>query len=211
MGNNLKKLREDRGWTHQEAADQMGVSRGQFIKLERGERPMKPVHVSAAARAFGVPEGDVRAPAIIPVVGLVGAGGSIDTQWENQTDPLFEIELPILVGDDAIAFQVSGDSMWPRYDDGDVIVVSRIGEPVENLLNFEAVVRIGTDHDGGRYFKRILPGRQPGLFDLESYNAPPMRDKPVAWGASLIARVPASRWRRLNGAAVKRAVKKAKG
>ena len=101
--------------------------------------------------------------------------------------------------------------MWPRYDNGDVVVVSRIGEPIENLLHFEAVVRVGTSDDGGaRYFKRLTPGRAPGLFDLESYNAPPMRDQPVAWGSSLIARVPASRWRRLNGAAVKQALKKSK-
>lgn len=38
MGNALKRLRLNRGWTHEEAAESMGLSRSQFIKLERGER-----------------------------------------------------------------------------------------------------------------------------------------------------------------------------
>ena len=211
MGNNLRKLRDERGWTHQETADKIGISRGMLIKIERGERSFKPHQVSAAAKAFGVPEAEVHAPSVVPVVGIVGAGGAIDTEWESLSEPLFEIELPILVGDDAIGFEISGDSMWPRYDPGDVIVVSRIGEPLENLLDFEAVVRVGSDDSGGaRYFKRIIRGATPGLFDLESYNAPPIRGQHVAWGASLIVKVPAKRWRKLNGEAVKRAVKKVK-
>ena len=212
MGNNLRKLREERGWTHDEAATAMGVSRGQFIKLERGERRLTENYIRQAAIAFNVPDatvlGDGRS---VPVVGRVSAGGSIDTAWENHAEPLFEIELPFPLGEDAIGFEITGESMWPRYDEGDVIVVSRHGEPLEALLGFEAVVRTGdSDESGGRYFKRVIRAGTPGLFDLESYNAPPMRAQKVFWGAGLIARVPASRWKRINGKAVKAAVNKAR-
>lgn len=155
--------------------------------------------------------GGAPARSVIPVVGRVSGGGAIETEWENQTEPLFEIELPFPLGEDAIGFQITGESMWPKYDPDDVIVVSRHGEPLDGLLGFEAVVRTGArDEPGSRYFKRIIRAGTPGLFDLESYNAPPMRNRQVGWAAGLIARVPASRWRRLNGAAVKAAVKKAK-
>jgi transcriptional regulator with XRE-family HTH domain len=54
MGNNLKALRLSRGWTHDEAAEAMGISRGSFIKLERGERKLKEGTITTAAKAFGV-------------------------------------------------------------------------------------------------------------------------------------------------------------
>src|SRR5690242_1985728 len=51
MGNRLKELREEAGWTHDQAASAMGVSRGQFIKLERGERRMTADYMARAAKA----------------------------------------------------------------------------------------------------------------------------------------------------------------
>lgn len=55
MGNALRELRLERGWTHDEAADAMGLSRGQFIKLERGERGLTERTIGLAAKAFSVP------------------------------------------------------------------------------------------------------------------------------------------------------------
>lgn len=70
MGNALKSLRDARGWTHEQAAEAMGVSRSQFIKLERGERRLTVDYIRTAAKAFGVPEAAIIAgPRPIPVVG----------------------------------------------------------------------------------------------------------------------------------------------
>src|SRR6478736_1643553 len=54
MGNSLRALRTEKGWTHDQAAAEMGVSRGQFIKLERGERGLTERTIALAAKAFGV-------------------------------------------------------------------------------------------------------------------------------------------------------------
>jgi transcriptional regulator with XRE-family HTH domain len=51
----LKELRERKGWTQPQAADAMGISKGGYIKLERGERELKKNTIEAAAKAFGVP------------------------------------------------------------------------------------------------------------------------------------------------------------
>ena len=124
---------------------------------------------------------------VIPVVGRVGAGGAISTEAENLAAPLFEIELPFPIDEDAVGFEIHGDSMWPRYDAGDVIVVSRHCEPLDGLLGFEAVVRVGApDEPGDRFFKRVIRGAEQGTFDLESYNAPPMRNQRIGWAAGLI-------------------------
>lgn len=205
MGNELKSLREAKGWTHEAAADAMGVSRGQFIKLERGERRMNADYIARAARAFGVtPAAVLGAQSSIPVVGLVGAGGAISTEHENHSEPLFEVDLPFSVGD-AVGYLVRGDSMWPRYDDGDVIVVSAAHDMPDQHLGLEVVVKVGDpDGPGDRFFKRLIRGADSKTFDLESYNAPPMRGLHIGWVSTLIARVPAAHWRKRNAAPAKR-------
>jgi repressor LexA len=59
MGNKLKSLRKARTWTHEQAAEAMGVSRGQFIKLERGERRLTLDYINRAAKAFDVRPSDL--------------------------------------------------------------------------------------------------------------------------------------------------------
>lgn len=59
MGNNLKILRKTAKLTQEEAADAMGVSKGQFIKLERGERRLTLEYITRAAKAFKVSVADV--------------------------------------------------------------------------------------------------------------------------------------------------------
>lgn len=54
MGNDLRDLRTARDWTHDHAANEMGISRSQFIKLERGERGLTERTIALAAKAFGV-------------------------------------------------------------------------------------------------------------------------------------------------------------
>lgn len=59
MGNKLKSLRKARSWTHDQAAEAMGMSRSGFIKLERGERRLTLDYISRAAKAFDVRPADV--------------------------------------------------------------------------------------------------------------------------------------------------------
>ncbi len=50
MTNGLRALREQRGWTLEQAADAMGLSYGGYEKIERGERKLSQ-HRIARARA----------------------------------------------------------------------------------------------------------------------------------------------------------------
>jgi transcriptional regulator with XRE-family HTH domain len=59
MNNRLKKLRADARLTQDEAAAAMGVSRGQYIKLERGERRLTTDYIARAAKAFHVSQSAV--------------------------------------------------------------------------------------------------------------------------------------------------------
>jgi phage repressor protein C with HTH and peptisase S24 domain len=134
-------------------------------------------------------------PRHVAVVGRVGAGAEIQPDFEQiPPEGLYEIEVPFLIAEGAIAFEVDGVSMWPRYEPGEVIIC-REEEDVERLVGREAAVRT---LDGRRYLKRVRRGGAAGTFDLESYNSPTLRDVQLAWGAEVQFVVHAGQWRRIE-------------
>lgn len=130
----------------------------------------------------------------VQVVGRIGAGAEIQPEFEQiPPEGLYEIEVPFPISTDAIAFQVEGDSMWPRYDPGDVIICWREGTDVADVIGWEAAVRTT---DGKRYLKRIQRGGANGTFDLESHNAAPIRGVRIEWAAEIKGVVRSGQWRR---------------
>jgi phage repressor protein C with HTH and peptisase S24 domain len=130
----------------------------------------------------------------VRVVGRIGAGAEIQPEFEQiPPDGLYEIEVPFPIASDAIAFQVEGDCMWPRYDPGDVIICWREAAGAEDVVGAEAAVRTA---DGKRYLKRIQRGATVGTFDLESHNAAPIRSVKIEWAAAIQGVVRFGQWRR---------------
>ncbi len=130
----------------------------------------------------------------VRVVGRIGAGAEIQPEFEQiPPEGLYEIEVPFPIDKDAIAFLVEGDSMWPRYDPGDVIICWRQGADANEVVGWEAAVRTS---DGKRYLKRIQRGAAPGTFDLESHNAAPIRSVRIEWAAEIQGVVRSGQWRR---------------
>jgi phage repressor protein C with HTH and peptisase S24 domain len=130
----------------------------------------------------------------VRVVGRIGAGAEILPEVEQiPPEGLYEIEVPFPIPLTSIAFEVEGDSMSPRYDSGDVILCWREGVDGESIIGWEAAVRTA---DGKRYLKRIRRGSVTGTFDLESHNAPPIRNVLIEWAAEVQAVVRAGRWSR---------------
>lgn len=152
-------------------------------------------------------EGSQHQTNVVQVRGLIGAGAEISPDEEQvPEDGLSEIEVPFPLPDDAIAFQVEGESMWPRYDSGDVVICrNREREPAD-LIGWEAAVRTS---GGRRYLKRLRQGGRKGTFDLESHNAPPIKGVKVLWASEVHSVVRAGQWHRLNNAGRKRAMKRA--
>ena len=140
--------------------------------------------------------GDTQPSTRAKVVGRIGAGAEILPEFEQiPPEGLFEIEVPFPIPEDTIAFEVEGDSMWPRYDAGDVIICARQSEDAESVVGREAAVRT---RDGRRYLKRVRRGAAPGTFDLESHNAAPIRGVSIEWVAGILAAIRADQWRRLE-------------
>lgn len=182
MGNMLKTLREERGWTHERAAEEMGVSRSQFIKLERGERRLNTDYIARAAQAFGVAASRVLGDderITIPIVGRVGATPDGAIVQDTGQGNFGELDVPAGATGDEAALEVDGYSMGIYAPDGSIILYhDRRDPPTDDMLSEVCVVGLP---DGRVLMKRLLRGSSRGLFDLESLVGETMRDQRVEW------------------------------
>jgi repressor LexA len=143
-------------------------------------------------------------------MGRVGAGAAIEPEHEQvPPEGLGEVELPFPISEETIAFEVAGDSMLPKYESGDVIVVYREQRhPVTSFYGEEAAVRLKT---GERYLKTIDRGKSPTIVNLTSFNAKPIRGVKLEWIGEICVTLPRGQIERLRGKAAARARKAAKG
>lgn len=213
----LKNAREAAKFTSaRSAALRYGWNPSTYASHENGQTPVPPDAAKAYARAFKssqawilTGEGSSAAQNIINVMGMIGAGGLISPEYEQvPPEGLSEIEAPFPLPDDAVAFQVEGNSMWPRYDPGDIVICrNRNADPL-SLIGVEVAVRTSKDL---RYLKRILRGKARNLYDLESHNAEPIRGIRVVWVSEVHAVVRAGQWRKLDPVGKARILKKRAG
>jgi transcriptional regulator with XRE-family HTH domain len=180
MGNNLKSLRVKKGWTHEEAATEMGVSRGQFIKLERGERQLTAHYIQEAARAFGVSEAAViQPPRSVPLVGFVGAGSEAHFYDDGQ-GPFDEVPAIEDATLSTVAVEIRGGSLGPMFDGWRAYYDDVRTPPTEDMFGELCVVAMP---DGRVLVKKLMLGRTKQRFDLWSNFEPPLSDVEIVWAA----------------------------
>lgn len=186
-----------------DAARAFGWNENTYRSHENGQRGLRRDVAERYAKRFRVTvgwlltgEGSMEQRNVAAVMGRIGAGAEIVPD-DEQVPPegLYEIEAPFPLPDDAIAFEVSGDSMWPRYDNGDVIVCWQQGINPEEIVGWEAAVKTS---DGRRYLKRVLRSGEPKTYDLESHNAPPIRNVKLVWCSTVHAVIRSGQWRKLD-------------
>jgi repressor LexA len=95
-----------------------------------------------------------------------------------------------------LAFEVAGDSMLPRYDDGDAIIVwKEQRRALETFYGEEAAVRT---RDGARYLKIIRQGKSRSVVTLESFNAKPIENVRLEWLGEIYMTMRAGQLRRIE-------------
>ena len=146
---------------------------------------------------------------MVPIMGRVGAGATIEPEHEQvPPEGLGEVELPFPVAEETIAFEVAGDSMLPKYENGDIIVVYREQRhPVSSFYGEEAAVRLKT---GERYLKTIERGKSPTVVNLTSFNAKPISGVKLEWIGEICMTLPRGQIGRLRAKAAARARKAGK-
>lgn len=182
--------RQDDGRSPTEVARDFGWTVSTYLGYENGDKDRKPrlPMLKRIARAYGVRwewllsnEGSPTArPLLAPVLGYVGAGGQIFPMDDfAQGEALDEVEMP-QPSPNAVAVIVRGDSMYPRYFDGELIFYDDREMPPKELIGRECVVKL---KNGQMLLKRLRRGSRANRFNLESWNANPLEDQDVEWAA----------------------------
>jgi repressor LexA len=143
----------------------------------------------------------------VPIMGRVGAGASIGPELEQMPpEGLGEVELPFPIAEETVAFEVVGDSMLPKYENGDIIVVYRDQRhPLSSFFGEEAAVRLKS---GERYLKTIERGKTAQIVNLTSFNAKPITGVKLEWIGEICVTLPRGQIERLRAKAAARARRK---
>jgi len=160
MGNQLKRIRESKGMTHDDAAAAMSISRGQYIKLERGERRLNEDYILRASRAFGVPvqfviaddeewSSDGDAPQSVP-----DSAGFLPYAGTTQAGVFVDVELHANHEPQAVA--ISPD---PRYRRARQYVWQVLGDSMNKAGIHDGMFAVGVDYvDFVEHYRPIETG-----------------------------------------------------
>lgn len=170
-------------------AEALGIPNSAVTELLAGRRLIKADEIPKIVQYLELDQ--------VPIMGRVGAGATIEPDYEQVPhDGLGMVQLPFGLPDEMIAFEVKGDSMLPRYDDGDIIVVWRYQRrALASFYGEEAVVRTAEGH---RYLKRIEPRRGGKTVTLTSFNAKPIEGARLEWIGEIFLTFRAGQLRRLE-------------
>ncbi|CAN1564741.1 LexA SOS-response transcriptional repressors (RecA-mediated autopeptidases) [Caulobacteraceae bacterium] len=180
FGQRLKRIRNLKGLTQEQLAEQLSLTELQIGRWERDEALPQAKNLAKLAAFFEVPEvwltyGGDSGPATVPVLGYVGAGAIV---LPIEGDVLEEIELPFSAPPDTRALKVRGDSMRPEISDGDFVVYRSIPEDPHILVGKLVIAKL---EDGRVLVKRLRRGKDANSFDLESTNAAPIENQRLVW------------------------------
>lgn len=190
MGERIRRARKSLGLTQQEFADRLAVTQPTVHRWEKGFYDPDEDTLKRLARLTNLPPayfryGDQAMAAeqrSVNAVGYVGAGAEIYPFDDHALGAGLEsVDVPPGETLTTVAVIVRGDSMYPVYQDGDVIYYSReAGIDEASLIGRECVVRV----EGGKMLlKRLMRGSQRGRYTLISYNAPPIDDVRLEWAS----------------------------
>lgn len=180
MANNLRILRDSRGWSQDQAAAALGTTRNQYAKLEAGSRRLSDKWIDRAAEGFGIDHGEVvtNKEREVPLEGLVGAGSALYPQSEG--GPIEYVPAPSWANDETKALEIRGISLGPSFD-GWLIFYDDVRVPVtDDLIGSMCVCGLA---DGRVMVKTLRKGQLKRRFTLESNTEQPLYDAEVLWAA----------------------------
>ena len=173
----IREHREAKGWTQQKLADEAGYGKSTISMLEAGNRELSAESHQAIADALGIatfalllpPADDRHDKALkedgIPVLGQVAANGESYHLWDY--DPGVVVDrLPIMMRGAEMALPIKGESMFPRFKEGEYAILGPILDDPSAWIGEDVVAQI----DDGRIVIKILERCPTGRWTLTSVN-----------------------------------------
>ncbi|MBL3587425.1 phage repressor protein [Rhodovulum sulfidophilum] len=210
----ITQQREKLGISEGALSLQAGLSRDGIRnwrrRLEKGEDAAGATisALAGVARALSVSEtwlihgiGDGPDAPTIAIAGAVGAGARVPVfdAYEKGDGPQVECP-PGLSPHNIVAVEIEGDSMEPVYSAGDLLFYTRWSD---GSVPSEAVGKrcVCECEEGLGWVKVVRQGREPGLFDLHSFNdqTPVMYGVRLKWAAPIKLHWPAELARKVDG------------
>ncbi len=153
------------------------IDRAAMNKMAKGTRAIFADELMEIQRATGI-----QAPTeiMVPLKGRVGAGQAVYAIDDGSDD---QVPAPAEAKPNTVAVEVSGDSMYPAYEDGTLLYYSRLLPP-DAMINRRAVVQLG---DGRIFVKVLRKGSTDKTWTLQSVNTlyADMVDEVVEWAAPI--------------------------
>jgi phage repressor protein C with HTH and peptisase S24 domain len=169
----IKRGLQKKGKTQIGLAKALGVAHPQITRLLQSHRRLKADEIPKIAEYLEEPP-PARA---IPIVGYIGAGAEVLPFDDFQSSEGLDAVPAPPDFTDGIALSVRGDSMWPKYEDGDIVLCESLEIDPTSLLNSYCYVQLT---DGRTFLKILRKGSAPGLYTLASHNAPSIEDVTLA-------------------------------
>lgn len=180
MATQIRTRREELGWSQTELATAAGTNQATIDRIERG-LTKNSKYLDNILLALGISKNQT---VLLPVVGYVGGGQEVFAIDDHEKgDGIEHIQAPPGV-ENGIALIIRGDSMAPKYEDGEIVVIEKVFIDIHSLIGRICYVKLA---DGRCFLKRLQAGSRPGRFSLLSYNGPTIPDVvieqayPVAW------------------------------
>ncbi|WP_375637213.1 S24 family peptidase [Bartonella sp. AP152HLJHH] len=191
----LQVLQTEFGLSQKDLADRLNVTQATVSRWLGNESDPRGSHRDAILELYKSLKGYNQITTLVPVMGYVGAGLEIDTDVEQiPEDGLETIEIPFDLPFEAIGFVVRGNSMYPVYKDGDLIVVKHLQtKPVSDYYGDEVIV---LTEDNRRFIKQITRSSE-GIV-LKSWNADPIKNVKIKWIGEIISILPRKAYRLLT-------------
>jgi phage repressor protein C with HTH and peptisase S24 domain len=181
MKNRIKELRIAQGWSMAQLGSLLEppANASQINKLEKGQRELTVAWMKRLAAALGCAPQDLICNAV-PLVGYVGPGAEVfNLEGPESREKIEAVTSPPLNNTTLIALRIQGESMYPRYHNGDLIYYHPKHDFIEaECLQRECVVKM---RNGMVFLKKLHKGRLPGRYVLRSHNIPDVEDVEIEW------------------------------
>lgn len=182
----LRRIMETKGVKPTTLSLKVGTNRTLVKDLLEKAKDVQIGTLTKLAGALDVPLADLLQSPRVPVVGSIGAGGTIIFEDVGIDETVLR---PPGISGTLIALMVQGSSMLPKYRDGDIIYIQRSHDGVlPDYFGEDCAVRLTS---GETYLKQIMTGSEEGRFTLLSLNAPPMENMEVEWATPVLFIMPA--------------------